>query len=102
MSKSTLSTQQYRKAYLEVINAELTVEAFVVLPHVILELREVSEYWSVVTRFTTVLQEGIVRPHHCLVLKEYCIAPLIVHVACLDAGEWHYLLCKHHLQCVMG
>lgn len=79
------------------VNAELTVEALVVFPHVILELREVPEDWHVIACLTSVFEEGIVCPHHCLTLKEYCIPPLIVHVSCLDAGERHHLLCEHNL-----
>lgn len=79
------------------VNAEFTVKALMVLPHMVLELVEVPECWSVVTGSTTVLQEGVICLHHTLILKEYCIASFIQHVACPNIVECSHCPSKHYL-----
>lgn len=84
-------------SHLQVVNAEFTVEALMVLPHVVLELVEVPECWSVVTGLTTVLQEGVICLHHTLILEEDCIASFIQHVARPDISKCSHCPRKHHL-----
>lgn len=79
------------------VNAEFTVKALMVLPHMVLELVEVPECWSVVTGSTTVLQKGVICLHHTLIFKEYCIASFIQHVACPNIIECSHCPSKHYL-----